>query len=208
MTRPIAVDRHWLLTFSTYGTRLPGDARGFVSNVRDGAGPEVRHNAPGTPFDADLPGLEHAARARLAGPPVRLCRGQAEALLNQFRETVAYRGWVLRAAAILDDHVHLMVGVPGDPDPADLLRTINSYAGRALNRRGPRPAGGTWWTESASRRVLREEREVRGAMAYIRNQPDPLLVWIDDPEAAEYLDLASGGCEPPDAPGGWRMAAP
>jgi hypothetical protein len=33
------VDRVWMITWTTYGTRLPGDARGFVSNVRDGPGP-------------------------------------------------------------------------------------------------------------------------------------------------------------------------
>ena len=47
------MDRYWLLTWTTYGTWLPGDQRGFVSNVPNGSGPEVRHNIPGTPYDAD-----------------------------------------------------------------------------------------------------------------------------------------------------------
>jgi len=71
------MDRYWLLTSTTYGTWLPGDFRGFVSNVRDvGANDqgadaprsparEVRHNVPGTPYDADLPGLERSARSAL-----------------------------------------------------------------------------------------------------------------------------------------------
>ena len=32
------MDRYWLLTWTTYGTWLPGDRRGFVSNVLDGSG--------------------------------------------------------------------------------------------------------------------------------------------------------------------------
>jgi hypothetical protein len=61
----LRVDRHWLLTSTTYGTWLPGDPRGFVSNVADGPGPEVRHNIPGTPYDKDMPGLVRVARENL-----------------------------------------------------------------------------------------------------------------------------------------------
>jgi hypothetical protein len=32
------MDRFWLLTWTTYGTWLPGDERGFVSEVRDDSG--------------------------------------------------------------------------------------------------------------------------------------------------------------------------
>jgi len=32
----LAFDRHWLLTWTTYGTWLPGDARGFVSPIPTG----------------------------------------------------------------------------------------------------------------------------------------------------------------------------
>jgi hypothetical protein len=52
------MDRYWLLTWTTYGTWLPGDKRGFVSPVRTGAGSERRHNQPGTPYDADMPRLQ------------------------------------------------------------------------------------------------------------------------------------------------------
>src|SRR5438034_1219736 len=110
------MDRYWLLTWTTYGTWLPGDERGFVSNVREGPGPEIRHNVPGTPYDADRSGLEAAARRSLKCPPVRLTAEQATLLLRQFHETAAFRNWVLLAVAIMANHVHLVVGVPGDPD--------------------------------------------------------------------------------------------
>ncbi len=32
------MDRHWLVTSTTYGTWTPGDDSGFVSRVRDGDG--------------------------------------------------------------------------------------------------------------------------------------------------------------------------
>jgi REP element-mobilizing transposase RayT len=185
------MDGFWLLTWTTYGTWLPGDRRGFVSNVRDGEGAEIRHNIPGTPYDADVPGLERAARAAMKGPPIYLDGDQAGVLLGQFRETATYRGWELRAAAIMANHVHLVVGVPGDPDPAVLLHDFKSYGSRALNRRWTKPPNGTWWTESGSRRKLPDEAALLAAIEYVRRQWRPLRVWIPS-------DPASGGCQAPD----------
>ena len=68
----IEMDRYWLLTWTTYGSWLPGDERGFVSNVRVGPGPEIRHNIPGTPYDEDEPGLEQFAFNNLKCPAIRL----------------------------------------------------------------------------------------------------------------------------------------
>jgi REP element-mobilizing transposase RayT len=169
------MDRTWLLSSTTYGNWLPGDRRGFVSNVRDGEGPEVRHNLPGEAIDADLPDLERTARANLQCPPIRLTAEQARAVLNQFRETAAYRGWLLLAAAVMANHFHAVVGVAGDPDPSDLLRDLKSYASRALNKRWQKPASGTWWTESGSKRKV---RDVVGAVEYVRDQPFALAVYV------------------------------
>jgi REP element-mobilizing transposase RayT len=177
------MDRYWLLTWTTYGTWLPGDARGFVSPVEDGAEGLVIHNVPGTPYDADLPALQRAARLALAGEPILLQAEQAETLMAQFHETAAHRHWLLCAAAIMANHVHVVVGVPGDPEPASLLQSFKSYGSRALNRLYGKPASPTWWTESGSRRKLPDESAVRAAMEYVRWQAHPLRVWT-----------ASGGC--------------
>jgi REP element-mobilizing transposase RayT len=171
------MDRYWFLTWTTYGTWLPGDLRGFVSPVRDGDGPEVRHNIPGTPCDADMPGLVRSAREALKCPPIYLTADQAGVLLRQFQETARYRGWVLLAVAIMANHVHVVVGVPGDPDPADILRDFKGYGSRALNRRWGKPASGTWWTESGSRRRIRDEAGVPGTVQYVRDQPYQLSSW-------------------------------
>src|SRR5439155_10845907 len=45
----------WLLTWTTYGTWLPGDVRGFVSGVRTETGETQTHTQPGTPVVADIP---------------------------------------------------------------------------------------------------------------------------------------------------------
>jgi REP element-mobilizing transposase RayT len=77
------------------------------------------------------------------------------------------------------NHVHVVVGVPGDPDPATLLRDFKSYAARGLNARWSRPESGTWWTRSGSRRVLRDDVAVHAAVDYVRRQHGALAVAID-----------------------------
>jgi hypothetical protein len=146
------MDRYWLLTSTTYGTWLPGDPRGFVSRIREGqppAAPRKEHDLPETPYAEDIPGLARAAKTALKCPPIRLVLTQAEALLTQFQETAVYRGWLLLAVAIMANHIHIVTGVPGDPNPDDILGDFKSYGSRALNRRWTRPASGTWWTGGA-----------------------------------------------------------
>src|SRR6266851_8360191 len=172
------MDRYWFLTWTTYGTWLPGDERGFVSNVRDGPGPEVRHNIPDTPYDRDLPGLRNSARAALKCSPIYLVLAQAQPLLEQLQETAQHREWLLLAVGIMANHLHVVLGVPGDPDPSDLLRDLKAYGSRALNKKYGKPASGTWWTESGSKRKLPNETAVRAAVQYVRDQPNPLLIWI------------------------------
>ena len=171
------MDRYWLLTWTTYGTWLPGDDRGFVSNVLDGEGPEVKHNLPGTKPDAKQRGLLLSATANRKGPAVFLALGQAEVVLEQLSETAQYRGWDLLAVAIMGNHIHVIVGVPGDPDPATLIGIFKSYVSRLLNKHFCRPVSGTWWTESGSRRKLPDEAAVLAAIAYVGRQNFPLLIW-------------------------------
>ncbi len=100
-------------------------------------------------------------------------------LLGQFRETAAYRRWLLCGAAVMGNHVHLVVGVPGDPNAEDLMRDFKAYGSRALNQRWGKPRNGSWWTGGGgSRRKLPNATGVRAALAYLRNQPNPLLIWI------------------------------
>jgi REP element-mobilizing transposase RayT len=174
------MDRYSFLTWTTYGTWLPGDKRGFVSNVRDGPGPEVRRNIPGTPYDADRPGLRNSAHAALKCPPIYLLQEQAQLLLGQFQETARYRGWHLLAVAIMANHIHIVVGVAGDPDPSDLLGDFKAYGSRELTRKWSKPGSGTWWTESGSRRKLPDEAAIRAVIQYVRDQANPLLVWVAD----------------------------
>src|SRR5215216_4111599 len=137
------MDRHWFLTWTCYGTWLSGSVRGFVGNVRVVDGSRVSHNIPETPFDADMPGLENYVRAKLSGEPVVLDEPDACALIAQYQETAQIRKWTLQAASVMYNHTHVVVSVPGDPDPSLILETFKSWATRALKKRRPFPSNGT-----------------------------------------------------------------
>ena len=180
MTEPvnfIAVDRYWFLTWTTYGTWLPGDERGFVGIAPDESGQLVLHNQFGTPPALPNERLRQSAERSLKSPPIVLTLAQANALFGQFQETASVRGWLLIAVGIMHTHLHIVTGVPGDPDPEKILGDFKAYGSRCLNRTWGKPASDTWWTTGGSKRKLPDERAVETVVHYIRQQPNPLLIW-------------------------------
>jgi REP element-mobilizing transposase RayT len=175
--RVLPMDRYWLITWTCYGNWLPGDERGFVGNVRDPDGLQVVHNVLGTPYDKDMPHLEAWVHQHMTGSPVTLERPDAEALIAQYQETARVRRWSLEAASVMFNHTHIVVGVPGDPDPESILETLKSWATRALKNLRPLPANGTFWTAKGSKRKLPDEGAIRDGVIYVvKKQPNPLAV--------------------------------
>ena len=172
-------DRIWFLTWTTYGSWLPGDERGFVSPKFEMDDPQRRNNHIGKPYDVGRTELLGLAEANRVGAPVQLTDEQAEVARLQITETARHRGWTLIAGAIMHNHVHLLVGVTGDPDPSSLLRDFKSYGSRALNSRFGRPVSGTWWTEQGSKRKIDDWENLETVLCYIRQQHRPLAIWED-----------------------------
>lgn len=170
--------RHWLITSTTYGAWLPGDRRGFVSTVRVDDGPRQRHNEFDTPYDADMSGLRATARALMKGPPVLLTAEKSAIVLSQLRETCTFRNWELHAAAIMANHFHAVVSAEERVRADTILRDLKSYASRVLNQKFGKPEGGTWWTESGSRRPLPNQVALENAMSYVRKQEYVLALYV------------------------------
>jgi|688.fasta_scaffold601880_1 REP element-mobilizing transposase RayT len=177
MSHTINMDRYWLLTTRAYGTWLPGDERGFVGWVQDPGRNPVKRNQPNTPTEPANRPLWQAARSQMKLEPMSFTAREAELLLEQFLETAAYRAWQLLAVSVLTTHVHAVLGVPGDPDPEELLRDFKAYGSRKLNQHSPRGRQAKWWSESGSRRKLPEEKDVLAAIQYVLRQECPLLIW-------------------------------
>jgi REP element-mobilizing transposase RayT len=182
--------RCWLLTWTTYGTWLPGDQRGFVSSVPQPKGPQRRNNVVGTPYDRHKPSLIRAAQQHQKHESVLLTQAQATVLLDQFRETANHRRWRLHAVAVMANHVHLVVEVVGDPPPDTILRDFKSYASRALNTTFGRRE--RWWTESGSKRKLADEAAMIAGVRYVRDQHRPMVIWLNPDSPATATTESAG----------------
>lgn len=182
----------WFITSTTYGTWLPGNERGFVSNVLDERFEWVRHNAPNTPYDADDPDRRQFAKSLLRSSPIHFTVEHAEAIAAQFHETVCYRHWRLHSFAIMASHVHVVVSADDAVESSEILGALKSYASRRLNQRWPRPVSGTWWTESGSQRPVDDEAYFVNVVRYVADQPGKLAFWID-PALMYLLDSSERG---------------
>ncbi len=138
------------------------------------------HNQTNTPLAPPRPGLRQSAENRLKAAPVILNIDQAESLLDQFHETTAHRRWLLVAIGIMHTHLHLVAGVPGDPDPDKILGDCKAYGSRRLNQISRHRNDDPWWTTGGSKRKLANAHSVEATVNYIRQQPNALLIWTRD----------------------------
>ena len=91
----------FLFTWSTYGTWLPGDARGWV---------EYKHG-----FQLPDPVRELEARARMTSEVVYLNAEQREQLHQQVAETCAHKGWTLLAVNCRSNHIRALISASTTP---------------------------------------------------------------------------------------------
>ncbi len=173
----ISVDRYWFLTWTTYGSWLPGDDRGFVGAVREDSGRIVNHSEYGTPLARPSQRIRDSSLNSLKCDPILLTLDQANRLLEQFHETCRVRRWKLIAVGIMRTHLHAVVGVSGDPNPEKVRGDLKAWCSRKLTQTWEKPASDSWWSEGGSNRKLADEAAVEAVLHYIRRQPNPLVIW-------------------------------
>jgi len=156
------------ITSTTYGQWLPGDERGYVNKG---------NNQYGTPFCEGHSGLKNSAKSRLKGEPVLLNTQHAQVLFEQFQETVSRRQWMLYGAAIMPNHVHVLIETSDDTLPEKAAGDLKSFGSRRLSEVFGKPDAGTWWTSGCSIRHKKADA-IPEIIRYIKNQRNALLVWI------------------------------
>jgi len=157
-----------LVTSTTYGNWLPGDARSYVD----------KHNEYGTPYDTPSPMLERFARARMKEQAVFFNAEQAEIILERWQNTVGDLGGQLVVVAIMRTHFHFVAIFPAGIKKEKLLQFFKGRASRALNQQyGKR----TWWTDSGSVRFSFDEAAFRARIAYVKRHEteNPLALWVN-----------------------------
>jgi REP element-mobilizing transposase RayT len=147
------------LTWTTYGTWLPGDARGWVRRGEAGVKP------------AD-PAREEWAREHMEESAVLLSAEQRDVVARTIRDHCRIRGWVLHAVNVRRNHVHVVVTCACDGRKArdefkawssrrlsDLAGLTEPVAYKAGRRR--------WWTEGGDVRAINDERYLANAAEYV-----------------------------------------
>ncbi len=143
----------YFLTWTTYGTWLPGDERGWV----DGRAHEM-HFAPS--FER-----EEAARKAMTESAVVLTRQQRELVEETIKDHCRIRHWELHTVNVRTAHAHVVVSLPDGPDKA--LREFKAWATRRLKNGDPEKLH--WWTEGGSKRWLWTEVDLEQAVIYVRD---------------------------------------
>ena len=177
--RMVIVDEAFALhiTWTTYGSRLPGDERGYVSNTLvPGEGFVRKENLSETPCTADDAATRERARKLQKWPTVYLTAPEALAVAQSLIETAQRYGWRILRAAVMTNHVHVLVMDCPDDGPA-VRRVLkgNTQAHLSKNHGSPR----VWWTTGGSDRYKHGQEAIDATLKYIADQGYKLAEIID-----------------------------
>lgn len=148
----------YLLTFSTYGTHLPGSDKGWV---------DVQHCIYASPMLAPNPNRHAYWTAHLKENPWTLDAEARRVTLQALRSVCEYRAWIAHALHVRSTHVHAVIA--GETAPERMLSDFKAYATRALRRAFPKMQRRRYWTDHGSTRYLWNEVSLRAALEYVLN---------------------------------------
>ncbi len=146
----------YFLTWVTYGTWLPGDARGWVKYQAGWQLPD--------------PIREREAKARMTEDACLLTWEQRRAVEAQIAETCAHRGWKLHVVNCRSNHIHVVVTADVS-DPDKIRIDLKAWATRTLKKKFD-SGRANWWTERGSIRYLNSDDDLEAATLYVRDGQD------------------------------------
>ena len=146
----------YFLTWVTYGTWLPGDARGWIKYQAGWQLPD--------------PIRVRESKARMSEGACILTMEQRRAVEAQIAETCAHRGWTLHAVNCRSNHVHAVV-TADVIDPDKIRIDLKAWATRALKKMSASERD-NWWAERGSIRYLNSENDLEATSRYVREGQD------------------------------------
>lgn len=166
-----------LITWTTFGTWLPGDQRGYVSNTRRAGRPwEPKQNMPGTPYTRDDCLTRETARVMLKQRPVWLTQPQALVAAEALVEAARKRSWRIMRAALMANHVHVVICDCPNNGPS-VRRILKGTSQAKLSESAGQSR--RWWTDRGSDRYLNFDAAILGAIRYVAEQEHKLAEIID-----------------------------
>ena len=140
----------YMVTWTTYGTWLQGDDRGWVK-------------------DAEVLGankkLETVSKKKLQNGPVRLKRREKEIVRNCILEQAQRRGENIRAIAVFSNHVHVIVDRCND-EIESVVRKYKAGATAKLHKAGFGCAKKIW-TRGFDKRYCCDNKELKTRVKYV-----------------------------------------
>ncbi len=164
MSDPLA----YFITWSTYGTWLPGDQRGWVEYRRG--------------WQLPNPVRELEALAAMTEDACVLDTEQRALVESTIREHCRIRSWELHAVNCRTNHLHVVVGTNTNPNiirvqfKAWCTRRLKELENRRLQAPGQvdkvRSVRQNWWAERGSKRFINDERSLEAAIIYVKDGQD------------------------------------
>jgi REP element-mobilizing transposase RayT len=171
--RPFAIH----ITWACYGNWLPGDLRGYVSNTLDPKGGFApKQNIPGTPYTADDGHTYKHARELQKYGTVRLTTDIARAAAEALVEAAAVRQWRILRAAIMANHVHVVITDCPDDGP-EVRRVLKGTSQAGMSEKFGKPM--RWWTAEGSDRYKHDWQAIDKAVNYVAGQEGILAEIVD-----------------------------
>ena len=108
--------------------------------------------------------------------PYLLGHAQRQVVLSTIKEVCIFRAWVLLAAHIRTNHVHLVIHATLSPE--NIMNTVKAYASRRLNESKLDNDRLKRWTRHGSTRYLWKAEDVEATVQYVvHEQGDPMAVF-------------------------------
>jgi REP element-mobilizing transposase RayT len=142
-------------TWTTYGTWLPGDDRGWFDGGRGWRDPDQRR--------------AFASKLLMAADAVTLTPAQRQLVELVIAEHSAFRGWGLHAVNCRTNHVHVVVSA-GDSPLALPRAQYKAWSTRRLKEQATatgNPPRMNWWTERGWDVYIDDDEELAAVVAYV-----------------------------------------
>lgn len=156
----------YFITFTTYGTWLPGCEKGSV---------DEDHNEYSMPYLKPDSSRERWAHEAMGQEPYVMSEAERRIVRDAIVSLAKERGWVLLAAHVRSNHVHVVVSA--EREPGRLMSDFKSRASRDLSRAGFDDSGRRRWTRHGSTRHLFRELEVEAAIRYTLDEQGERKAW-------------------------------
>ncbi len=168
----------YLLTFTCYGTHIPGHQGTIDRN----------HNLHGARIPDPNPKLRQYVDANLKQSPHDMDPAQRTVTLNAIVEVCHRKDWHLLAAQVRSTHVHVVVDA--DVAPEIVMTIFKSYASRALNARQPGQRNRIRWARHGSTRYLWSKESIDAAVVYVLDKQGERMAWYEAAPSVRSLTVA------------------